>query len=279
MYSVKKVVNNNIVCSVDENGREIILRGLGIGFQKRVNDTIEPEKIEKIYRLDSSDTLTKLQNLLADIPIEHVNASTEIIEYAKEHLLNTLNENIYITLTDHISFAIERKKNQLVYKNALLWEIKNFYPKEFEIGQYALKVVKDRIGVELSEDEAGFITLHIVNAELNMKMSDMVNITEFIQDIVEIIKNYYHIDFPKKSLNYDRFITHIKFLGQRIIKKECIKDDDEQFQMIVKQRYFKDYRCAELIRDYIRDKFQHNITDEEMMFLTVHLRRITSMNA
>ncbi|HEX3021529.1 MAG TPA: PRD domain-containing protein, partial [Lachnospiraceae bacterium] len=243
MYSVKKVVNNNIVCSVDENGREIILRGLGIGFQKRVNDTIEPEKIEKIYRLDNSDTLTKLQNLLADIPIEHVNTSTEIIEYAKEHLTNTLNENIYITLTDHISFAIERKKNQMEYKNALLWEIKNFYPKEFEIGQYALKVVKDRIGVELSEDEAGFITLHIVNAELNMKMSDMVNITEFIQDIVEIIKNYYHIDFPKKSLNYDRFITHIKFLGQRIIKKECIKDDDEQFQMIVKQRYFKDYRC------------------------------------
>ena len=77
---------------------------------------------------------------------------------------------------------------------------------------------------------------------------------------------------------YDRFVTHIKFLGQRIIKKQCIADDDEQFQMMVKQRYFKDYRCAELISEYIKKKFEHTISEEEMMYLTVHLRRITRCN-
>ena len=278
MYKVVKIINNNIVSSVDDAGKEIILRGLGIGFGKKKNDTIEADKIEKIYQLSSRDNMNKLQSLLADIPAEHVAASTEIIEYAKEHLKFNLNDNIYITLTDHISFALERKAKSINFKNAILWEIKNFYPEEFAIASKALDIIEDKLGVRLSEDEAGFITLHIVNAELDMNMSQMIDITEFIQDIMTIIKDYYDLELEVNTLDYDRFVTHIKFLGQRIIKKQCIADDDEQFQMMVKQRYFKDYRCAELISEYIKKKFEHTILEEEMMYLTVHLRRITRCN-
>lgn len=140
---------------------------------------------------------------MADIPDEHISVCTDIIEYAKEHLTQELNENIYITLTDHISFAHNRQKSNMNFKNHLLWEIKNFYPTEFSIGEHAIEIIYNRLGVSLSED------------------------------------------------------------------------DDVQFQQIVKQRYFKDYRCAELIYEYVLDKFQHKISDEEMMYLTVHLRRIT----
>lgn len=35
MYKITNVINNNIVCSKDESGEEILLRGLGIGFQKK----------------------------------------------------------------------------------------------------------------------------------------------------------------------------------------------------------------------------------------------------
>ena len=32
---ISKLINNNIVSSVDENGREIIIMGRGIGFKAR----------------------------------------------------------------------------------------------------------------------------------------------------------------------------------------------------------------------------------------------------
>ncbi|MDO5294030.1 MAG: PRD domain-containing protein [bacterium] len=274
MYKITKIINNNVVCSVDTEGNEIILRGLGIGFKKRVHDRVENEKVEKIYRIDNPTTSNKLQQLLSEIPIEYVTVCTEIIEYAKDSLHKKLNDNIFITLTDHISFAIERKSAKLEYRNVLLTEIKTFYPAEYAVGLGALHIIKERLGVELSYDEAGFIALHIVNAELDTNMSNTVKITELIQQIREITKEYYGKEMEESSLNNDRFITHLKFFGQRLFNNKVSKDEDAEFQKIVKNRYLHDYGCAERIRTYIKEKYDKTITEEEMMFLTIHLRRL-----
>lgn len=278
MYKISKIINNNIVCSLDRDGNEIILRGLGIGFQKKTNDFIPEDKIEKIYKMVNQNNSNKLQELLSETPIEYVTTCTEIIEMAKNQLGRKLNENIYITLTDHISFAIERKQKNMEYRNALLIEIKNFYRPEYEIGLQALEVIKDKLGVSLSVDEAGFIALHIVNAELDMDMSSMLQITEIIHNIVEIAKDYYNMEFDENSLNYERFATHLKFFGQRLIRNKITVDDDITFQKIVKDRYEKDYECAVKIRDYIQESLGKTITGEEMTFLTIHLRRISSVS-
>lgn len=157
MYKITKVINNNIVCSADEKGQEVILRGRGIGFQKKKGETIPEDKVEKIYTMTDSKRLGKLEQLLEEIPLEYVELSTEVIEYTKRVLQKRLSENIYITLTDHISFAISRKNENLEYKNVMLPEIKRFYGQEYEIGKYALELVEKRLGIRLVEDEAGFI--------------------------------------------------------------------------------------------------------------------------
>ncbi len=275
MYEILKVINNNIVCSMDQDGEEIILRGLGIGFKKKVKDFVEEAQIEKIYKIANSTTRNKLQELLADIPLEYVKTCTEIIEYAKEALKRQLNDNIYLTLTDHISFAIERMKNNQCYKNALLMEIKRFYPEEYAIGLYALDVIKSKLKVDLPIDEAGFIALHIVNAELDMKMSDMMHITELIHSTLDLIRSYYQIDLDEDSLYYDRLVTHLKFFGQRLFNNKVSRNEDAIFQEMVKVQYPKDYKCANLIRKYIEETYNKQINEEEMVFLTVHLRRIT----
>lgn len=274
MYKITKLINNNVVCSVDAEGNEIILRGSGIGFQKKVNDRVDNEKVEKIYRIDNPTTLNKLQQLLNEIPIEYVTVCTEIIEYAKDTLHKKLNDNIFITLTDHISFAMERKSAELEYRNVLLTEIKTFYSEEYEVGVGALRIIKERLGVELSYDEAGFIALHIVNAELDMNMGNTVKITELIQHINEITKEYYGTEMEHTALNDERFITHLKFFGQRLFTNKVSKDDDTEFQNIVKNRYLHDYGCAERIRAYVEESYGKTITEEEMMFLTIHLRRL-----
>lgn len=276
MYEVLKIVNNNIVCSTDESGQEIILRGLGIGFKKRVGDIIEKDQIEKIYKIDNIKTRNKLEALLADIPIDYVKTSTEIIEYAKSKLKRKLNENIYLTLTDHISFAIERMKKNQCYKNALLMEIKRFYPDEYAIGVDALGIIQEKLSVKLPIDEAGFIALHIVNAELGTRMSDMMHITELIHEVLDIIRGFYKIELNEDSLYYDRLVTHLKFFGQRLFNNAESRKEDKIFQDMVKNQYPKDYACANCIREYIQENYHKQIGEEEMVFLTVHLRRIAN---
>ncbi len=275
MYKIKKVVNNNIVCATDDNGEEVILRGLGIGFSKKANEIVAEEAIEKVYRMDGAKNMNKLQELLEEIPLSYVEVCTDIIDHAKEVLNRRLNNNIYITLTDHISFAIARKKENMEYKNAMLSEIKCFYPQEYNLGVEALSIIEQRLGVRLSIDEAGFIALHIVNAQLDTNMSSMVQITELIQKILEIVTEYYHMEFDEDSLHYSRFITHLKFFGQRLFKNKETTSDDIVFQEMIKKQYPKDYECAKLIQEHISKTYNRRITEEEMMFLTVHLRRIS----
>ena len=275
MYQIVKIINNNFICSVNDQGEEIILRGLGIGFQKKVNDRLEDSKVEKIYSMHSKTALSKMQSLVNDIPLEHIQVCTEIIDDIKKTFDKTLNDNIYITLTDHLSFAIERQHLDLQFKNALLLETKRFYQEEYQLGVHAIEVIKERLGVTLLEDEAGFIALHIVNAELDTDMSDMMKITELIQDILQITKDYYQVALDEDSLDYDRFVTHLKYFGQRMFHNKTIKDDDFKLQEMIRTNYKKDYQCAEIINQYISDKYSRVLTGEEMMFLTIHLKKIT----
>ena len=219
-YRISRVIGNNFVCIADADGHEVILRGLGIGFKKQPGDLVPAQKIEKIYDLRDPEKSSRLMELLGDVPAEFLDVSTEIIEAAEKAIGRRLSENIYITLTDHICFAVERLRTGVDYPNQLLWEITNFYPSEFEVGNQALDIIEQRLGYRLSQDEAGFIALHIVNAEIDGKMSDMVRITELIRRITATVQEYYGVSLDEQSLDYGRFITHLKFLGQRITQNK-----------------------------------------------------------
>lgn len=130
-----------------------------------------------------------------------------------------LNDYIYITLTDHISYALKLFDEGLNRPNALIWEIKKFYPKEFEIGLKALDLIQSETNKKLPEDEAGNIALHLINAQTNNsgnKVEDIAHQTKMIQDILNIIKYTYNIALNEKSLNYERVCYTFKILFSTI---------------------------------------------------------------
>lgn len=279
-YRISRVIGNNFVGTVDETGREIILRGRGIGFKKHAGDLVPAQMVEKVYALRDPEQSSRLQQLLADVPPEFLEVSTEIIEMAEQRIGRRLSENVYITLTDHISFAVERLKSGVEYPNHLLWEITNFYPAEFAVGLQAVETIAERLGYTLPRDEAGFIALHIVNAEIDGKMADMVRITQMIRKIVSAVQDYYGVALDEQSLDYGRFLTHLKFLGQRITQNRYAPADDSEFQNMIVRRYQHDYRCAERIRAELEEAFAIQLPPEEMTFLTIHLHRLAlSMGA
>ena len=275
-YRIERVINNNVVCSVNGKGEEIILRGKGIGFQKKPGMEVDASLVEGIFTLEKSQTKNKLVQLLEDIPEIYIEITSQIVDHAKETLGKSLNENIYVTLTDHIHFAIERKQKHLEYVNPLLWEIKSFYTGEYQVGLWALDLIHKRLGQRLKEDEAGFIALHIVNAQLGIQMDHMYRVTEMIGGILKIVEEYDGRHFDTDSMDYERFITHLKFFGQRLFKNKTYGQEDPGFHKMIKERYAKDYGCAMRIRLYIKKNYQKEIGTEEITFLTVHLRRLSS---
>lgn len=275
-YRVVRVIGNNFVCSQDSNGQEIILRGLGIGFKKAPGDLIPAARIEKVYALRDPKQSDRLLQLMTDVPTEYLDISTHIIESAERVLGRRLSENVYITLTDHISFAIERLRNNIQYPNHLLWEIKTFYSQEYEIGRQALDVIESVLNYRLPEDEAGFIALHIVNAELDGRMSDMVPLTELIREIVSVVQNYYGATINEHTMDYERFIVHLKFLGQRLFRMQGnAEQEDTDLQNMIVQHYEQDYRCAQKIGEHLHQVFGIHIPNSEMTFLTVHIHRLS----
>ena len=118
-------------------------------------------------------------------------------------------------------------------QNALLWEIKRFYPQEFQLGIYALELIQDRLDILLPEDEAGFIALHFVNAEYGTDIRDAVKFPDQMQAIVDIVERDLGILLDESSLHYERFMTHIKFLIQRIYRKELLSSEDRELSLLM----------------------------------------------
>ena len=272
--TVEKVINNNIVSAYDETGREVVVMGRGIGFGVRAGAVIDNSKIEKVFRIESQGVAEQFKELLANMPLEHAQISNDIISYAKSTLKLKLNQSIYVTLTDHINFAIERYQKGINLENALLWEIKRFYPQEYGLGRYAIDLIRERLHVSLPEDEAGFIALHFVNAEYGTDIRDALHFPNQMKDILDIVTRGLGIRLDEGSLHYERFITHVKFLLQRVYRKELLPDEESELAEMMKKKYPKEYACSEKIADYIEEAAGCRLSAEEIMYLSIHIRRI-----
>lgn len=274
-YTILSVINNNVVSAMNERHQERILIGKGVGFRVKPGDSVSADKVQKEYFLKNRSISGKLYALLASIPEVYMEIVYELVNYANGKLGCELDETIYLSLIDHISFATARMERGISFQNTLLWEILHFYPKEFEIGQYGLELVKRYTGYELPQDEAASIAIHIVNAEFEHEdMNEAVRMTELLHKIVTVVRYQYRTNFDEESVHYVRFITHLKFFATRLFRDKML-DEDSEFHQLVKKRYPNEYKCAEKIASMIWKDYQIAIPGEEMAYLAVYIKRIT----
>lgn len=275
VMKIEKVINNNIVSAYDDKGFEVVIMGRGIGFGMKAGKKLPMDRIEKVFRIKSQNTAEQFKELLADMPLEHVQISNDIISYAKSNLKLKLNQSIYVTLTDHINFAIERFSQGIKPENALLWEIKRFYSQEYQLGQYAVGLIRDRLGIQLPTDEAGFIALHFVNAEYGTDIRDALNFPHLMKGILELVTKELQIELDESTLHYERFVTHVKFLLQRIYRKELLPNEEDELAEMMRNKYPREYACSQKVAEYIEQVTGSKISGEEIMYLSIHIRRVT----
>lgn len=275
---ITKVLNNNVAMTKNQSDQEMVVMGKGLAFQKKAGDGIDTVEIEKTFILESSGVANKLAELMQDTAEVYLDLSYKILELAKSQLSYNLDDYLYVALTDHLSFAITRHKNGIDLKNPLLWEIRRYYKQEFQIALQALDIVEKDTGVRLAEDEAASIALHFVNSQLSGEnMAAAVQVTEMVNNILNIVKYHYQIELDENSINYERFLTHLRFFAIRFIRNEKSEDAYDKFLYEqVKQKYKSAFQCTERIATYIAKEYAWEISNDEKVYLTLHIHRITN---
>jgi beta-glucoside operon transcriptional antiterminator len=288
---VVKVLNNNIVLTVDDGVLAVIV-GYGVGFNHKKGDNIEFQPdFQKFVFQDINTPLPTASNatpksvphspiqknleLLQNVPPEILAITAKIMANAKNNLPRKFSETVFYSLADHLNFAIERKMQGLDLHNALSFEIRAFYPDEYEIANQAVQIIKESLKIEFPDDEKSFIAMHFVNAELGEDLPQTLQITEIISDVSELIKKECNFSFNVNTLSYFRFVTHIKFFAQRILRDEQVieQPDDTLFDM-VKNEFPNFYNGAKAIQYYIEKNYGKEVSNQELAYLTIHLKRV-----
>jgi beta-glucoside operon transcriptional antiterminator len=273
---IEKILNNSVVVTQNEMNQELVVMGKGLAFKKKIGDTIEVSQIQKKFVLEKSGTSEKLETLLRDISPIYLNIAAKIVEYARGHLPYELDEYLYVALTDHLSFAISREKQGIKLNNPLAWEIRKYYKQEYQIAWKALDVIEEDTGYRLGEDEAASIALHLVNSQLNGEhMLKAVQVTEIVSNLLNIATYHLKGNLDENTVNYERFLTHLRFFAVRFLRNERLSDLGESFLYDqVRLKYKNAFECTEKMNIYLKNQFNSGLTQDEQLYLTVHIHRL-----
>ncbi|UQZ36881.1 transcription antiterminator BglG [Paenibacillus sp. PK3_47] len=276
---IRQIFNNNVIRAEDQVGHEYVVIGNGLGFKKKAGLRVDEDKIEKTFMLKPDKVPRKLIDLIGETSAEYFSLADEIIGFAKADMGNIFNDNIYITLIDHIHFAIARYKKSMNIKNALYWQIKKFYPREFAIGVHALGLIRKHFDIEMDQDEASFIAMHFVNARQDGQgMQQTVEVTKAMSDIFNIVTGEFQLQLDENSFNYSRFITHLQYFLQRMLSGEQERSaaGDNFLYDQIKAKFPQAFQCTNQINRYLEQEYGNAMSIDEKVYLTIHIQRVTS---
>lgn len=268
---VVKSFNNNILL-VKDSGKEKILFQKGIGFGKRPGDLIEKGTVvEKVFIIEDEDNQRNFNEILERVDSSLIVLVEELIAEITDELGEELNENIHVGLIDHLFYAIRRLKDNEEIQNPFLVEIETLYGREFSMACRLANRIKEVLGVEMPEGEKGFIALHIHSARNNGKLSNTIKYSFLSNSIIEHVEDRLKIKIDRKSLDYARFLTHIRFAIERIITNSPIKND---LMDVIRVKYRLSYKIANETRAIICKVLDINsVSEDEVAYLAMHIER------
>jgi beta-glucoside operon transcriptional antiterminator len=276
MTNIRKC-NNNIIFA-EENGQQVIALGKGLGFNLKPGEEVDTALVEKVFVPQETVQLHRFQDILADLPYEHVILASKIVDLGRARLGQTLNQSIVIALADHLSFAIKRRHDHLDIQMPLVWDIKHIYPLEFAVGEEALEIIQQETGIDFPRAEAAAITLHFINAESDLAdMPNTMKVSNIIQKSVGIVEAHYKTVFDESSLDFSGFVALLRNTAMRFIYPEREKqvEEDAELYALLRKRYSFAFVCAEKVAAFIEKEYGWRLSGNDLSFLTLYIDRVS----
>lgn len=275
---LKQLLNNNSLV-VEDGGREMILIGRGIAFGLSKRQLARPvaipeERIEKRFIMENGST-RRLASIIRDIPYKYVLAGDEVIQFLRENCSHELSDSIYLTLIDHVNVMVERIERGMRFDAAVLGNIGMLYREEYSLGMRAVDILRRRLHLDIDDTEANYIALHIVNAEMDLDMSKVYEVASLVEGILSVVHARFEVDVESRA--FDRFVIHCRLFAQRVVGCETPVESHmaaAPYQTLA-EHYPEQEACVDAIAERIEARFPYVVTDEEKLYLLMHLVRLT----
>lgn len=274
---ILKVFNNNVVLARDPERGEVMLTGRGLGFQRQPGDEVDPAKVVQVFVPDAQHDVEELQAFLTEIPPEHLVLAREILELAHRELDLTISQPQLIPLADHISFAIKRVRQGIRLESPLRAEVTHLYPGEFRVALSGVRLVRERTGVPIPDDEAVPIALHLVNAAAfaTDDLSRTFLMTTVFQQVFEVLESAYERPFDTDSVNAARFLTHLRYFFVRVDTGCQLSEHPISFAQAIRGSFPQAHQAAQKVRALLELRLNTAITADEETYLALHIARLT----
>jgi len=274
---VKRVIGNNAVVAVDDDGHELVALGRGVGHGRRPNDPLDNSQVEQVFIAGEAAASDRLTEFLADAPLSCVRTASKIADLAHERLGLRVTQALILPIVDHLTFAVHRYREGIPMDFPLVWEVGQLYPQELEVGRAAVTLANSTLGVELEPDEAVAFAMHFVNAQFATPgLSSTVQMTETIARIFDVIERAFGIVVNRRSMSATRFVTHLRYLFTRISTGKQISESHRTLVDAIANAHPEAMICAAKLQYFIEMGASTHLTRDETAYLAMHVARLVA---
>ena len=270
MYNIQKVLNNNALLVLREDEKtESILLGKGIGFGKKAGDDLQDDVNMKEYRLAGKEDRKDIVGTENGIEPVYLEAAGRIIEEA-ESVFDEINPDILLALADHIAFAARREQQNMYAPNPFIPDIKVLFGKEYAVAIKSREIIKEYAGYEISDDEAGFIALHIHSGLSHQQVSETLKTTQMVNQAMQMIVKESNKEVAETSLAYTRLLSHLYYIIVRAKQGGKVGVD---LNCYMEEKYPLAMNTAQSVYDFLVEKAELQLDSLEKGFLAVHIEQ------
>lgn len=273
MYRITKVLNHNAVIGVmEENNKEYLIMGKGIGFGKKITERIETSGSETIYSLQDSTERGEAKKLATSVDPICLEIANEVLDEA-ERVFQTIDRNILFPLADHIEYAVKRIQNCEQISNPLTDDIRILFYKEYKVADMIRPIIQKHLGVEMDADEVGYVALHIHSAIQDEKVSQAMQMARAVRECITLVEKEIGKPIDVLSLSYNRLMNHVRNMVARAMQGEELKLNMNDYMSI---KFPQAFETAKYICGQVEQMLKYKLSDAEIGYLAMHIERVTS---
>lgn len=273
MQAIKRINHNTAVC-LDGAGHELIATGKGIGFGEMPHEVALDQVQRTFYGIDP-----KYLAFIEELDPEVLEFAAQLTSLATQQLSYELSPNLPITLADHIQFALKRARDHMVVAMPLWREAESAYPVEYRLGEMAVAGLQKTFGVRIQRQEAAGIALSIVNAAVSSSPRAARaerKEEQLFTRIARIIERRMGVTIDETSFAYTRFVSHIRYLLERLESSAPFETENAELYASLCSQYPEATVCAREVAELIGATYTTELSDEEVLYLILHITRVAA---
>ena len=276
-YRIVQILNNNVAIVHTRDDKQNIVMGRGVAFHKQRGDLIQDENVDKVFEIKDKNTVNDLTTLLANVPLDFVTTSYDLIDQVQAKYKFAVEPYIYVTLTTHLFGAYQRLIKNEEDVNYLP-DLSDAYPIPYQIAYDIITGFRNSLDISFPESEHKSIALHFINAHTSDGIKDDKNQIEN-DEIIEVVQDELNRNgIYRRQTNandYDRLLVHLKYFINRLNNNEPDSlPISEGMIGEIKTNYSQAWHIVQHIKELMEKKLQIKLSLSEQTYLTIHIQRL-----